>query len=108
MSELIWYKAATLDDFVSHRCVPVWIDDKAILLVHWHNAFYAFENNCPHENLPLTGAEIEGDELICPHHGARFCILNGAVMAPPAFEDLETFPVKLEDKMIYVGINNEF
>ncbi len=108
MSNVIWYEAATLDDFSEKTCKPVWIEDKAMLIVYWHEKLYAFLNNCPHENLPLTGATIEDDEIVCPHHGARFCLLNGAVMAPPAFEDLEIFPIKLEYKTIYIGIQDEF
>lgn len=104
MNEPTWYPAATVADFAMQSCVPVIVDDKSILLVHSHDNFYAFLNNCPHENLPMTGANLEGDELVCPHHGARFCVFNGAVMAPPAFEDLEIFPVKLENNIVYIGI----
>jgi len=108
MNELVWHKAAVVSDFAMQPCLPVIIAGHAILLVQWRDHVYAYANNCPHENLPLTGALIEQDELVCPHHGARFCIANGVVMAPPAFEDLETFPVKLENQNIYVGIYNEF
>ena len=108
MNEPTWFPAATLQDFATQSCIPVIVDDKALLLVRWQDKFYAFLNNCPHENLPLTGADIEADELICPHHGARFCIFNGTVVAPPAFDDLETFPVKLENNTIHVGVTNEF
>jgi 3-phenylpropionate/trans-cinnamate dioxygenase ferredoxin subunit len=108
MSELTWYPAAALTDFATQSCVPVIVDDQSLLLVRWHDKFYAFLNNCPHENLPMTGANIEDDELVCPHHGARFCVFTGAVMAPPAFEDLETFSVKLENNKVYIGIKHEF
>lgn len=104
MHELSWHVAGKLQDFETQNMLSVIVAEKAILLVKWQDTIYAFANNCPHENLPLTGAEIEADEIICPHHGARFCIKNGAVMAPPAFEDLETFPVKLDNDIIYIGI----
>lgn len=108
MNEPKWFPAATLSDFATQSCVSVFVDNKSLLLVCWHDKFYAFLNNCPHDNLPLTGADIENDELICPHHGARFCLFNGAVTAPPAFEDLEVFPVKVDNNTLYIGITDEF
>ena len=42
--------------------------------------------------------------IICPRHGARFCIRDGRVLSPPAYEDVETFPVRVEDGMVQVGI----
>lgn len=104
MRDLSWHMAAKLQDFKTQDTLSVIIADKAFLLVKWHGTIHAFNNNCPHENLPLTGAEIEGDVIICPHHGARFCIKNGEVMSPPAFEDLETFPVKIDNDIIYIGL----
>ena len=58
--------------------------------------------------LPLTevadllGGQLEGDEIVCPRHGARFCIKTGAVKSPPAYEDIECFPVQIIDGRVQV------
>lgn len=108
MSLLKWYYAASLDDFGTNVCLSVEVMTHAILLVQQQGELYAYANNCPHENLPLTGCTIEHQEIICPHHGARFSVLTGQVLAPPAFENLETYPIKIEHQRIYIGINDAF
>ncbi len=57
---------------------------------------YAIENICPHDGGILTGGTVEGDVVICPRHGARFCIRTGKVLAPPAYEDVVVFPVRIQ------------
>ncbi|MGZ8215504.1 MAG: Rieske 2Fe-2S domain-containing protein, partial [Methylosarcina sp.] len=43
-----------------------------------------------------------GDEIICPRHGARFCVKTGEVKAPPAYEDIASFPVRIENGRVQV------
>jgi 3-phenylpropionate/trans-cinnamate dioxygenase ferredoxin component len=40
--------------------------------------------------------------VICPRHGARFCIRTGKVLAPPAYEDVVVFPVRIEAGIVQV------
>jgi 3-phenylpropionate/trans-cinnamate dioxygenase ferredoxin subunit len=40
--------------------------------------------------------------VVCPRHGARFNIRTGAVTAPPAYEGVHAFPVRVEDGQVLV------
>ena len=46
--------------------------------------YYAIEKTYPHRGGTLAEGEMDGEEVICPWHGARFNIKTGAVLAPPA------------------------
>ena len=46
--------------------------------------------------------QINNDRVVCPHHGAEFCIRTGAVLSPPAYEDIATFPVRVEHGTVQV------
>lgn len=79
-----------------HYRVVEWKDLK--IAVYFHDqAVYAFEDRCTHNPSPLSGGAIEGDEIICIMHGARFNIKTGAVTMPPARCNLRTFPVSVVD-----------
>jgi len=65
---------------------------------------YAIEDVCTHDGGELASGKCEGDVIICPRHGARFCIRDGRVLSPPAYEDVETFPVRVEGGIVQVGI----
>jgi 3-phenylpropionate/trans-cinnamate dioxygenase ferredoxin subunit len=65
---------------------------------------YALEDRCSHDDGPLCEGEREGFEVICPRHGARFDIRTGSVLALPATEDVEAFPVVVRDGEVFVQV----
>ena len=66
---------------------------------------HAIEDVCTHDGGELASGELDGDQIICPRHGARFCIRNGRALTPPAYEDIETFPVRVQGGMVQVDID---
>jgi len=67
--------------------------------------FFAIADICTHDGGELASGACEGDQIICPRHGARFCIKTGKVLTPPAYEDVETFPVQIENNILQVDIS---
>ena len=66
--------------------------------------YYAIENTCPHRGGPLAEGEMDGEEVICPWHGARFNIKTGAVLGPPAPQGVKSFPVRVTGDDVEVEI----
>jgi 3-phenylpropionate/trans-cinnamate dioxygenase ferredoxin subunit len=64
--------------------------------------FYAIEDVCTHDGEPLTGGEIEGDEIVCPRHGARFCLRTGEALTPPAYEPVRVYETRIEAGRLWV------
>lgn len=102
-----WINIATTADFPAGTWQVVDLDTVSILVFNINNEFYAIENQCTHDGGSLADGALDGDEIICPRHGARFCVRTGAVTAPPAFEDVPTFPVRVVDNMIQVRDNRD-
>jgi len=65
---------------------------------------YAIEDVCTHDDGELASGEVDGDQIICPRHAARFCIRSGKALTPPAYEDIQTFPVRIENGTVQVDI----
>jgi 3-phenylpropionate/trans-cinnamate dioxygenase ferredoxin subunit len=84
----------------THRVVEV--DGAQVAVFNLDGELYAIEDVCTHDGGILTGGPIEGDQIVCPRHGARFCIKTGEALTPPAFEPTATFPVRVEDGVIQV------
>lgn len=51
---------------------------------------------CSHASLSLGGGRIRGASIVCPHHGARFCLKTGKVLGPPAHEGITAYPTRVE------------
>jgi 3-phenylpropionate/trans-cinnamate dioxygenase ferredoxin subunit len=91
-----WIKVSTTESFNETPRQFIDIDNLHIAVWKVGETFYAFESMCTHAMFELDDAPVEGEELICPLHGARFCLKTGDVLAPPAYEGLRIFPVRIE------------
>lgn len=97
-----WYDTLPTVDLAPGYKHEVFIKGKTLLVCNVADNFYAIENICTHDGGTLSDGWIEKDEIICPRHGARFCITNGDVTAPPAYEPIMTFPTRVTNGMIQV------
>lgn len=97
-----WVDVAAIDDFPPGAVRSVDVDGVQVAVFNLEGTCYAIEDICPHDGGVLTGGAVEGDEVICPRHGARFCIRTGKVLAPPAYEDVAVFPVQIEAGIVQV------
>lgn len=75
---------------------------RMIAVVRSGAAYFAIEDICTHDGAELTGGAIEGTEIICPRHGARFCLRTGEALTPPAYEPVRVFTTKIEDGHLWV------
>jgi len=58
--------------------------------------YHAVAALCSHASLALAGGRVRGASIVCPHHGARFCLKTGKVLGPPAHEGIVAFPTRVE------------
>ena len=100
-----WITVAKVGELApgSHRVVDV--DGAAVVVFNLGGEYYAIEDVCTHDGGQLTGGTVEGDEVVCPRHGARFSIRTGEALAAPAYEPVAKFPVRVENGMIQVRDN---
>ncbi len=68
---------------------------------------YAIEDVCTHDDGPLGEGVLDGCEIECPRHGARFDIRTGAATRMPAAAPVAVFAVKVENGEILVEVETE-
>lgn len=90
-----WIDVAALDEIKTGEARRIDVEGAAIAVVNLDGEYYAIEDVCTHDGGQLTGGSICGDAIVCPRHGARFSIKTGEVLAPPAYEPVATFPVRV-------------
>jgi 3-phenylpropionate/trans-cinnamate dioxygenase ferredoxin component len=69
---------------------------KWIVIFNVGGEYYALEDMCSHEEVPLSEGELDGYSIECHQHGACFDVRTGAVLAPPAFAPVKRFAVRVE------------
>jgi len=104
MSE--WIDVSKQSELPIGARVIVQTDVGEIAVFNLNGEYYAIEDVCSHDGGELASGMCEGDEIICPRHGARFCIKNGKSLTPPAYEDIESFPVRVSAGVIQLDIDS--
>ena len=79
------------------------VDGVFVAVFNVDGEFFAVEDVCTHDGGGLAGGAIEGDQVICPRHGARFCLRTGRALTPPAYEPVRTFRTRVVDGQVQVG-----
>lgn len=103
-----WIDVAAVDELAPGQGRLINTDDQTIAVYNVGGEYYAIEDNCSHDEVPmlecgLAPEEIlDGDQIICPRHGARFCLRTGEALTPPAYEPVATFPIRIADGRVQV------
>jgi 3-phenylpropionate/trans-cinnamate dioxygenase ferredoxin subunit len=97
-----WVDVAPVAELSPEAPHVVDVDGAMIAVFTLDGKYYAIEDVCTHDGGELASGELEGEEIICPRHGARFNIKTGEVTAPPAYEPVATFPVRVRNGVVQV------
>ena len=87
-------------------------DGVPVALVNTGDAIHALLDRCSHDGFALFGCGLDarqlldGGQVICPRHGARFCLETGAALTPPAVEPLARFDTRVVDGRVEVRVGN--
>jgi len=57
--------------------------------------FFVINDTCSHGEASLCDGEIEGGQVECPWHNAKFCIKTGQALTFPAVEPQKRYKAQL-------------
>ncbi len=97
-----WIDAGAIAGWQEGETKSILAGRRLIAIARTEGQFFAFEDICTHDGAELTGGAIEGTEIICPRHGARFCLRTGQALSPPAYEPVQVFETKIEAERLWV------
>jgi len=98
-----WIDVAPAEDIPEGGWKVADVEGHLVAVFNLDGELFAIEDRCTHDGGELTGGEIEDGCIACPRHGARFDIRTGAVLSPPAYDDVMTFPVRIQQGRVQVG-----
>lgn len=83
------------------------VDDRMVVLFHIGGRFYCIDDVCTHDGGPLADGRLNGHEIACPRHGARFDVRNGKAVSMPATENTVVHEVRIEGGDVLVRLQDE-
>ncbi|MEZ4752526.1 MAG: Rieske (2Fe-2S) protein [Bdellovibrionota bacterium] len=67
----------------------------------------AVQDKCPHRGAPLSEGQRSGTQIRCPWHAAKFDLITGKVINPPARRDLRCYPAETRADGVYLSLETE-
>ncbi len=98
-----WIAVASTADIAPGDYVQTEIDGELVAVFNADGKFYAIQDVCTHDGGGLSGGAVEGDVVICPRHGARFCMRTGQALTPPAYEPVRTYKTQINNGVVEVS-----
>jgi len=99
-----WERAAAVDDVAEGEVTGVRAGGRPIALYRVEGEVYATHDICSHEHAHLSEGYLEGCEIECPLHQARFDIRTGLATCRPATQAVAVYPVRIVGKDILVKV----
>lgn len=97
-------RVAKAADLAENAQRLVSVGGKTLLLCKSDGEIFAVQNRCTHDHEQLAGGAMRKCTIVCPYHGARFSLKTGMPFGPPAFEPIDTYPVRIVDGHVEVGV----
>lgn len=94
-------------DLAEKRPLLGHVGEEAVLLTRCEGKFFAVGAKCPHYGAPLAEGTVVDGTIRCPWHHSAFSLETGALVRPPALDDLPCWNVEARDGQVIVGAKRE-
>lgn len=108
---ITWHQVAKVDDFPYDGGENILVEGKQIAVFYFtsRNEWFATQNLCPHKQQMVLSRGMIGEKagepkVACPFHKKNFSLKSGECLDDNACGDLETYPVKVEDGNVFIGL----
>ena len=103
-TSLVFTPVAKVGDVAVGSAVKIEIRGLNIALFNLDGTYYATDEICTHAHASLVEGFIDNDTVECPLHGSCFSIKTGQALTSPATDPLTTYPIRIEDNNILIGL----
>ncbi len=96
--------ACRVDDVPPGSMLLVELSDRLAIVFNDGGQLSCIDDVCTHDGGSLSDGQLDGCQIACPRHGARFDIRTGEALSMPATEPTGCHEVKVDSGQVYVKI----
>ena len=99
-----WIAVCAADEIDDEDLIRWDCEGRSFAVYNTVKGFFATDGYCTHERQHLGDGQVIGTVIECPLHQGRFDVATGRALSPPVCEDLATYPVKVENGIVFVRL----
>lgn len=101
---MTWLRACAVDELDEGDAVQLDIEPP-IAVFNVDGEYFALDDTCTHDKSSLADGYVDGDQVECAWHFAKFCIRTGTVLTPPVTVSVGTYDVKVDGNQVLVHVD---
>jgi 3-phenylpropionate/trans-cinnamate dioxygenase ferredoxin subunit len=101
---MAWVQVGNENDVAAGEAAVVEAGGKRLALCNTGEGLYAIDDVCTHDGGPLDQGKLDGVQIECPRHGARFDVTTGRALCLPAVRPVRTYPVRVHNGTVEVEV----
>lgn len=101
---LTWMPTVAPADLEQYGVARAVVGGTKITLYAVDGDYYATADLCTHGAASLADGYLDGELIECPLHQGTFNVKTGAAVGAPCTVAVRTYPVKLQDGVLHVGM----
>jgi len=95
-------EVARAEEIAPGKFIRVEVKQRPYIIARVEDRYYAVEDNCSHEDYPLSYGCLDGLRIKCSLHGSRFSLETGEPEDEPADEPIRTFRLEVADGRLWL------
>ncbi len=87
--------------------VAVTTAGRRVAVANVDGELFAFQDECTHEECPLSDGDLEGHLVVCICHGGTFDVRTGEPVEGPVYVPLKTFAVVRTGEVTSIDLDGD-
>ena len=100
----VFMPAIKLAEVPANGMAVATVNGTRIAVANVQGQYYAFGDECTHEQCSLAEGDLAGTTVTCMCHGAEFDVRSGAVLAPPALVPVKVYRTRVEGDSLHIEV----
>jgi 3-phenylpropionate/trans-cinnamate dioxygenase ferredoxin subunit len=102
---MAYERACAVADVPTDEALGVTVGAYDVAIATHEGEFFAVQDQCTHQAVPLSEGEVEDCTIECWLHGSRFDLRTGKPTGPPAVQPVPVYPVTVDGQRVLVDVD---
>lgn len=99
-----WHDLGDIESLSEEETTDLTVAGVDVLVCNDEGELHVVRNRCSHQLKPLTGGMVDEGNVICPLHGAAFCLKTGEAKSRPAVHPIEVFASEIRGDRLFADL----